>query len=168
MTKMSFSSPTLWLAPSSARSRTARVCPPMSMTNSNTKLMSTQLCSLLILCKSSFLVIPTLYFFYRRCCLCGVPMQAVYGSTTCVNCLKSRVDITEGIPRSVQLQHCRECNRYQRPPWVHLEPESPQLLSLCLKHIKGLKRVKLVDASFIWTEPHCKRLKVRITIQKEI
>jgi hypothetical protein len=29
------------------------------------------------------------------------------------------------------------------------------LQALCLKKIKGLdKKVKLVDASFIWTEPH--------------
>jgi hypothetical protein len=30
-------------------------------------------------------------------------MTAASGSTTCVNCLKSKVDITEGINRSVQL-----------------------------------------------------------------
>ena len=55
-----------------------------------------------------------------------------------------------------------------RPPWVHLELESPELLSLCLKKVKGLKRVKLIDAQFIWTEPHSRRLKVKITVQKEI
>jgi nonsense-mediated mRNA decay protein 3 len=26
----------------------------------------------------------------------------------------------------------------------------------------------MVDASFIWTEPHSRRLKVKITIQKEV
>uniref|UniRef100_A0A914S8T1 60S ribosomal export protein NMD3 n=1 Tax=Parascaris equorum TaxID=6256 RepID=A0A914S8T1_PAREQ len=29
-------------------------------------------------------------------------------------------------------------------------------------------RVRLTDASFIWTEPHSKRIKVKLTIQKEI
>jgi nonsense-mediated mRNA decay protein 3 len=28
--------------------------------------------------------------------------------------------------------------------------------------------VKLVDAGFIWTEPHSKRLKVKLTIQSEV
>ena len=31
-----------------------------------------------------------------------------------------------------------------------------------------LLKVRLVDASFVWTEPHSKRLKVKLTIQKEI
>ena len=29
-------------------------------------------------------------------------------------------------------------------------------------------QVKLVDASFIWTEPHSRRLKVRLTVQGEV
>ena len=100
--------------------------------------------------------------------MCGVMMAAVKGQTTCMNCLKSKIDITEGISLSVNLAHCRECNRYMRPPWVHLELESPELLSMCLKHVKGLKRVKMIDAAFLWTEPHSKRLKVKITVQKEL
>ena len=32
----------------------------------------------------------------------------------------------------------------------------------------GLQKVKLVDAGFIWTEPHSKRLKTKLTIQKEV
>lgn len=31
-----------------------------------------------------------------------------------------------------------------------------------------MNKVKLTDASFIWTEPNCKRLKVKLTIQKEV
>jgi hypothetical protein len=31
-----------------------------------------------------------------------------------------------------------------------------------------LQKVKLVDAGFIWTEPHSKRLKVKLTIQSEV
>jgi len=89
-------------------------------------------------------------------------------ANTCINCLKSQIDITEGISKNMQLNHCRECNRYQRPPWVAVELESSELLSLCLKQIKGLKRVKLLDASFIWTEPHSRRIKVKLTVQKEV
>lgn len=31
-----------------------------------------------------------------------------------------------------------------------------------------MQKVKLVDAGFIWTEPHSKRLKVKLTIQAEV
>ena len=69
----------------------------------------------------------------------------------------------------VTLFWCRGCGRYQRPPYVHVELESREMLALCLQKIKGLnKEVKLVDASFIWTEPHSKRIKVKLTIQKEV
>jgi nonsense-mediated mRNA decay protein 3 len=52
--------------------------------------------------------------------------------------------------------------RYLQPPseWVSCALESRELLSLCLKKLKGLNRVKLVDAGFVWTEPHSKRIKV--------
>ena len=99
--------------------------------------------------------------------MCGVNM-APNSSNTCINCLKATIDVTEGIPKSLLMQHCRECNRYQRPPWQHAELESPELLSLCLKLIKGLKRVKLIDAGFVWTEPHSRRIKVKLTVQKEV
>jgi NMD protein affecting ribosome stability and mRNA decay len=28
--------------------------------------------------------------------------------------------------------------------------------------------VRLIDAGFIWTEPHSKRIKLKLTIQKEV
>ena len=59
---------------------------------------------------------------------------------------------------------------YLQPPsaWVSCPLESRELLSLCLKKIKGLSKVHLVDAGFVWTEPHSKRIKVKLTIQKEV
>jgi nonsense-mediated mRNA decay protein 3 len=39
---------------------------------------------------------------------------------------------------------------------------------VCLKKLKGLSKVHLVDAGFVWTEPHSKRIKVKLTIQKEV
>jgi nonsense-mediated mRNA decay protein 3 len=98
-----------------------------------------------------------------RCCMCGV-MMTPNASNTCISCLKSQIDITEGIPKSSIIYHCRECQRYNAPPWRHVELESPELLSICLKLIKGLKRVKLIDAGFVWTEPHSRRIKVKLTV----
>ena len=60
-------------------------------------------------------------------------------------------------------------SRYNRnASWVVAAPESPQLLAVCMKKVSGLQRVRLVNAEFLWTEPHSKRLKVTITVQKEV
>lgn len=82
----------------------------------------------------------------------------------CVACLRTQVDITEGIPKQATLYFCRGCERYLQPPgeWVQCALESRELLSLCMKKLKGLNRVKLIDASFVWTEPHSKRIKVNV------
>ena len=52
--------------------------------------------------------------------------------------------------------------RYLNPPnyWVECALESRELMALCLKKLKNLSKVKLIDANFVWTEPHSKRLKV--------
>ncbi|KAF8556170.1 NMD3-domain-containing protein [Imleria badia] len=65
---------------------------------------------------------------------------------------------------------CRNCERFLSPPsaWTLARPESQELLALCLKRLKGLNKVRLTEAHFIWTEPHSKRLRVSLTIQKEV
>ena len=40
-----------------------------------------------------------------------------------------------------------------------------ELMALCLKKLKNLNKVKLIDANFLWTEPHSKRIKVKLAIQ---
>jgi len=102
------------------------------------------------------------------CCSCGVPMVPNQ-TMRCAQCLKSEVSIIENIARQCVLPQCRNCKRYNRPPWTPCEPESRTLLGICLKRIRGLgKDVRLVDAAFIWTEEHSKRVRVKITVQKEV
>lgn len=101
------------------------------------------------------------------CCMCG-DMIPPNPASMCVTCLKSQVDVTEGVSRQVMLPWCKGCNRYLKPGWTEAELESRQLLGICLGKIKGLQNCKLVDASFIWTEPHSKRLKVKLSLQKEV
>lgn len=103
------------------------------------------------------------------CCMCGVPVEP-NPSNMCVSCLRRDVDITEGIPKQGTLYFCRGCERYLQPPahWVHATLESRELLALLLKKIKGLNRVRLVDAGFEWTEPHSRRIRVKLTVQKEV
>jgi len=103
------------------------------------------------------------------CCECGVAIQP-NPANMCVTCLRNHVDITENIPKQAVLHFCRNCERYLQPPneWVQASLESRELLAVCLKKLKGLKEVKLVDAGFIWTEQHSKRIKVKLTVHGEI
>lgn len=103
------------------------------------------------------------------CCNCGVPMDGSQGLVMCYDCIKLTVDITEGIPRESNVSFCRNCERFLQPPqqWVRAELESRELLAICLKKLKGLNKVRLVDASFIWTEPHSRRIRVKLTVQGE-
>eukprot|EP00344_Euplotes_crassus_P007682 CAMPEP_0197012248 /NCGR_PEP_ID=MMETSP1380-20130617/61826_1 /TAXON_ID=5936 /ORGANISM="Euplotes crassus, Strain CT5" /LENGTH=606 /DNA_ID=CAMNT_0042435581 /DNA_START=28 /DNA_END=1848 /DNA_ORIENTATION=+ len=105
-----------------------------------------------------------------RCCLCGTitPRTAENSNNICAECMRINSDITEGITKQIILYRCRTCLRYNGPPWIHYERESPQLLTMLLKKVKGLKSVKLLDANFVYTEEHSKRIKIRITIQKEV
>ena len=86
----------------------------------------------------------------------------------CATCAKADANITEGITKQALLHYCKTCDRYLRPPWFRCELESSDMMSLCLYKIKGLSKVKLVDSSFVWTEPHSKIIKIKLTIQKEV
>ncbi|EAU89153.1 RNA binding protein [Coprinopsis cinerea okayama7 len=103
------------------------------------------------------------------CADCGTPIVP-NSANLCVACLRNTIDITEGIPKQTSVAFCRNCERFLSPPggWTIAKPESSELLAICLKKLKGLSKVRLTDARFIWTEPHSKRLKVALTIQKEV
>jgi nonsense-mediated mRNA decay protein 3 len=85
-------------------------------------------------------------------------------------CLSSQVDMTEGLQRSVRILYCPECGRYLQPPqsWLKAELESKELLTFCVKRLKNINKVKLVDAEFIWMKPHSKWIKVKLKIKKEV
>ncbi|KAL7306339.1 hypothetical protein TKK_0001764 [Trichogramma kaykai] len=106
---------------------------------------------------------------YILCCECAIPIEP-NPTNTCVGCLRSRIDLSEDIPKTATLNFCRNCERYLVPPgeWVKAALESRELLELCLKRLKNLQKVKLVDASFLWTEPHSKRIKVQLTVHGTI
>ncbi|XP_076955685.1 uncharacterized protein LOC143630593 [Bidens hawaiensis] len=103
------------------------------------------------------------------CCKCGVKI-APNAANMCVNCLRSEVDITEGLQKQVIIYQCPECDRYLQPPrtWIKAQLESKPLLTFCAKRVKNLNKVRLINAEFIWTEPLSKRLKVKLTVQKEV
>ncbi|MGV2435047.1 MAG UNVERIFIED_CONTAM: 60S ribosomal export protein NMD3 [Anaerolineae bacterium] len=96
-------------------------------------------------------------------------------SNTCATCLASQSDVTRGISTEATLRQCRGCQRWHKDAnkWIACDLESRELMALCLSNVSGLgkksaNKVRLVDAGWIWTEPHSMRLKVRLTIQKEV
>ncbi|KAK7276197.1 hypothetical protein RIF29_17332 [Crotalaria pallida] len=106
------------------------------------------------------------------CCKCGIPMQP-NAANMCVKCLRSEVDITEGLLKRLMIVHCPECESYLQPPrtWIKLQLESKELLTFCLKKLQknlNSNKVRIVNAEFIWTEPHSKRIKVKVKVQKEV
>ena len=116
------------------------------------------------------------------CCLCGqmiLPNEA----NQCTTCLAQQFDLRQvlqgknGEPHIIH--QCRQCRRFARTESVY-EPcdfESPELLSICLKQIPALitskngataSKIHIVDAIWVWTEPHSMRLKIRLTIRTEM
>ncbi len=104
------------------------------------------------------------------CYNCGAPIDGTTSAgALCYDCVKLTVDITEGVQREAVLHICRDCDRWLQPPnqWIVAALESRELLALCLRKLRGLSKLRVIDASFIWTEPHSRRIKVKITIQQE-
>lgn len=103
------------------------------------------------------------------CCKCGISM-APNAANMCVRCLRSEVDITEGLQKHVIIMWCPECESYLQPPrtWIKAQLESKELLTFCVKRLKNLNKVRLINAEFVWTEPHSKRIKVKLKVQKEV
>lgn len=103
------------------------------------------------------------------CCKCGILMQP-NAANMCAKCLRSEVDITEGLQKHVTIIHCPECDSYLQPPrtWIKAQLESKELLVFCVKRLKNLNKVRLANADFVWTEPHSKRIKVRLQVRKEV
>lgn len=115
------------------------------------------------------------------CCLCGTLIEP-NAANQCPSCLAQNFDLQsllQGNDRGdpIIVHQCRQCRRYARTytHYEYCEAESPQLLSICLKHIPVLTKkghtsnqLQVVDASWIWTEPHSMRLKLRVTVRTEV
>ena len=119
------------------------------------------------------------------CCLCGTLIYA-NSAMQCSTCLSQQYDLTSLLnPEGLCVNRCRRCLRYQSASnatrYENLAPESGELLALCLKKIpafsahgsfsnssRGVSQLKLIDANFVWTEPHSKRIKLKVTVRAEL
>ena len=99
----------------------------------------------------------------------------------CTSCLASECDLRSVLQRGpggshdIIIHQCRQCRHFQVTDklYKYMEPESPELLAVCLKHMPALgshaePNIKVVDAMWVWTEPHSMRLKVRLTVRATI
>lgn len=120
------------------------------------------------------------------CCLCGT-MILPNGANQCSACLAQQFNLKDMLQKDGKpliVRQCRKCRRYARTDtcYEYCEPESPQLLSICLKHIPAFvskghsshsstgssSKLHVVDAIWVWTEPHSMRLKIRVTVRTEM
>ncbi|EAY01212.1 NMD3 family protein [Trichomonas vaginalis G3] len=100
------------------------------------------------------------------CCICGIMIEP-NPNNMCVECFRRRLNQKEGVPEQLEINYCRDCGRYQESltHWVNAELESKELLQICIK--KFSPNLKIRDAKFLWTEPHSKRLRVQVTVDRE-
>jgi nonsense-mediated mRNA decay protein 3 len=78
------------------------------------------------------------------------------------------IHIYTEISKKCTIHSCRSCQRWLAPPWQSMNLESKELMTVCLRKVTGLSKVKLIDAVWIWTEPHSLRLKIKLTVQCEV
>merc|ERR1712226_1826018 len=108
------------------------------------------------------------------CCQCGEAIEP-NATNMCVSCVRTTHDITQNIPRQGAIAHCKGCGRWLSNnkninSWITADRESRDLLAQLLNRVKDTlpKEMRLVDAIFIWTEPHSKRLKINVTVEQSV
>jgi len=120
------------------------------------------------------------------CCLCGT-MIVPNNANQCPSCLAQNFDLKSMVQGNkvgdpIIVHQCRQCRRFNTridsDHYQYCEPESHELLTICLKHVPILNKkghsnqtynkVHVVDASWIWTEPHSMRLKLRLDIKTDV
>jgi nonsense-mediated mRNA decay protein 3 len=90
-------------------------------------------------------------------------------SNVCLNCLNEQINFNDKFNNQIIIKQCRNCERWLvNNKWYQAIWESSQLLTICLNKIKILKKNKIINAQFIWIEPHSRQFKISCIIQKEI
>uniref|UniRef100_A0A0E0R2T7 60S ribosomal export protein NMD3 n=1 Tax=Oryza rufipogon TaxID=4529 RepID=A0A0E0R2T7_ORYRU len=120
----------------------------------------------------SGMFVPTQTVGTVLCCICGVAMQP-NPANMCARCIRARVDITEGVPRHAAVVYCPDCTSYLQPPrsWLRAGPESPELMQILLRRLNrplARLRVSLSAAEFVFSEPHSKRLRLKLRLRREV
>jgi len=101
------------------------------------------------------------------CCICGLLIKP-NAASMCPDCLKNNCDISGAVNSSGSLVYCKSCSKYQTSAtkWTYAELESPELMKIALGKVKVDRDAKIVNSSFIFTEPHLKRMRLELEIEK--
>jgi len=65
--------------------------------------------------------------FYRLCCQCGT-LITPNPANMCVACLRTQIDISEGIPKQATLYFCKGCDRLN---YIYFFCKHCMILKLC-------------------------------------
>lgn len=95
------------------------------------------------------------------CPLCGLKFTPD-SSNICPSCTLSSIDNENMLYPGEEQLYCTYCQRYERPPWINCDRESPELLAILVKKVKGLGKSEVKEAKFVWTEPHSKRIRIKV------
>lgn len=110
------------------------------------------------------------------CCMCGVSIIP-NAAAMCENCLQQQPEFWAfSSDMKKEIVQCPKCDRWsvgqhEMQTWAAHEMESPGLLAACLKKIAPLQQthgVNFLDAGWIWTEPHSKRLQFFVDTQRQV
>jgi len=108
------------------------------------------------------------------CCLCGVIIEP-NDVMMCDTCL--RVETAYDTQQSIdaiekEVVQCPKCMQWKRDSvsehYFAAEWESVELLTHLTKRVRRLKELDIVDAKFVWTEPHSKRIKVQLISSHDV
>jgi nonsense-mediated mRNA decay protein 3 len=102
------------------------------------------------------------------CCVRGVAIDS-NPSGTCIDCLRTETNFAKDIPNQSSVVYCRSCGRYQTSPttWQRAGLDSPELLQICLRRLTSMRALRVVNAEFLYTEPHARRIRVSLTVEKD-
>jgi len=102
------------------------------------------------------------------CCVCS-QLTLANELNVCLKCLNKEIDIKSEMSKSYVIMKCKDCGKWLKDQkWWQADWGSSQLLGICLKKLQNIKNTKILDAAFIWTEPHSKKIKLQCSIQKEV
>jgi len=110
------------------------------------------------------------FTYNYKCCVCGSAMEEYNKANQCINCMQQEINLSEDLETDF-VHECRRCGRWEtsKKKWKRCEWESADLLGVVLKLIKIKKGGPMIkDASFVYTEEHSMRIKVKLLLEKEI
>lgn len=103
------------------------------------------------------------------CCVCGVKISGdANEANMCPRCVTREVDFSDSVSVRGPITWCLDCGRLRhQAQWLRVEAESASMLQLCVRKLKISDKVLVIkEAKFVWTEPHSKRVAIKLVVEK--